>query len=111
MRYYYNSIDTETYTCDHPLYDSCTLYRRDDKGLAVVQNRYNQATKLSWWGPIDIPLIFAISSKDGFDEYFDKYAGSQNEKGLYPTVTVRKIMWALKMKPLSKNIWEQGIES
>ena len=26
--------------------------------------------------------------------------------GLYPTVTVRQIMWALKMKPIQKERWE-----
>ena len=26
--------------------------------------------------------------------------------GLYPTVTIRQIMWALKMKPLPKQPWE-----
>jgi hypothetical protein len=26
--------------------------------------------------------------------------------GLYPTVTVRQIMWSLKMKPIPKEKWE-----
>lgn len=26
--------------------------------------------------------------------------------GLYPTVTVRQMMWALKMKPMPKERWE-----
>jgi len=26
--------------------------------------------------------------------------------GLYPTITVRQLMWALKIKPLKKERWE-----
>lgn len=26
--------------------------------------------------------------------------------GLYPTVTIRQIMWALKMKPIQRQRWE-----
>ena len=26
--------------------------------------------------------------------------------GLYPTVTIRQIMWALKIKPIPKERWE-----
>ena len=26
--------------------------------------------------------------------------------GLYPTVTIRQIMWALKMKPIKRERWE-----
>ena len=36
---------------------------------------------------------------------FDKRASEDTDE-LYPTVTVRQIMWALKMKPLNKNRWE-----
>lgn len=35
----------------------------------------------------------------GFKEYFDERSKPSNQ-GLYPTVTVRQIMWALKLKPI-----------
>lgn len=32
--------------------------------------------------------------------------GDKCTDGLYPTVTIRQIMWALKMKPLPRERWE-----
>ena len=40
-----------------------------------------------------------------FKEYFDERADERID-GLYPTVTVRQMMWALKMKPLKRERWE-----
>lgn len=40
-----------------------------------------------------------------FRAFFDRRAGTGTD-GLYPTVTIRQIMWALKMKPLPKQPWE-----
>lgn len=41
----------------------------------------------------------------GFKEYFDERSKPSNQ-GLYPTVTVRQIMWALKLKPIKRERWE-----
>lgn len=43
-----------------------------------------------------------------FKEYF---AGRSSEAtdGLYPTVTIRQIMWALKMKPIKRNDGKQSL--
>ena len=38
-------------------------------------------------------------------EFFNERAGACTD-GLYPTVTVRQIMWALKMKPIPRERWE-----
>ena len=43
-----------TYICDHLVYDRCTLYQIDNKGLAVIQQRYDQETKTTWWSEIDL---------------------------------------------------------
>lgn len=40
-----------------------------------------------------------------FQEYLEENAG-EPENGIFPTVTVRQIMWALRMKPLEKESWE-----
>jgi len=40
-----------------------------------------------------------------FKRFFDERSGPC-ENGLYPTVTIRQIMWALKMKPIPKQRWE-----
>ena len=47
MRYHYEkptiylSMYGKRYICDHPVYDSCTLFEIGDKGLAVIQQRYD----------------------------------------------------------------------
>lgn len=107
MHYHYEKpeitkpIYGETYICDHPVYNRCSLYKIGDLGLAVIQQRYNQKTKRSWWTEIDDYLRNDLYLRAGFRDYFDKKAG-ERKKGLYPTVTVRQIMWALKMKPLQR---------
>lgn len=40
-----------------------------------------------------------------FKEYFDGRSAKAVD-GLYPTVTIRQIMWALKMKPIKRERWE-----
>lgn len=47
MRYHYekpglySSIYGEQYTCDHAVYNKCTLFQINNKGLAVIQQRYD----------------------------------------------------------------------
>ena len=111
MRYHYErpsiyvSMYGTTYICDHPAYNSCTLYLHGDKGIAVIQQRYDEHTKRTWWGEIDAWLTDDIYLHPKFKEFFDKRAGECVD-GLYPTVSVRQIMWGLKMKPLKKEQWE-----
>lgn len=95
----------ETYECDHPAYSRCTLYRIRDKGLAVIQQRFDPETKRTWWGPIDPWLTDALYLSERFKPYFDERAGPESG-GLYPTVTIRQAMWALRMKPLKRERWE-----
>ena len=92
------------YLCDHPLYSMATLYLIGDKGLCVVQQRCKD--KMTWWGEIDQSLTDVLYLNGGFKEYFDKYAKKKDENGLFPTVTIRQIMWGLKMKPLPREPWE-----
>ena len=95
----------KTYNCDHPAYNKCTLYELGDKGLAVIQQRYDKDTKNTWWSEIDPWLTDVLYLHPGFKGFFDKRAGKCSDE-LYPTVTIRQIMWALKMKPLKKERWE-----
>lgn len=59
MRYHYEkppiylSMYGKLYICNHPVYDSCTLYKIDEKGLAVIQQRYDVETKSTWWSEVD----------------------------------------------------------
>lgn len=111
MRYHYEKPTTytsmygNTYVCNHPVYDRCTLYQIGDKGLAVIQQRYSQRSKATKWGEIDPWLTDELYLHPGFREFFDERSGECTD-GLYPTVTIRQLMWGLKMKPMPKERWE-----
>lgn len=111
MRYHYDrpviylSMYGKTYICDHPVYSKCTLYKIEDKGLAVIQQRYDPSSKCTWWTELDPWLTDDIYLHPKFKKLFDKRAGKCTD-GLYPTITVRQLMWALKMKPLPRERWE-----
>lgn len=54
MRYHYKKPDIylsmygKLYICNHPVYDRCTLFTIGDKGLAVIQQRFNPDTKTTF---------------------------------------------------------------
>lgn len=102
---YYSTNFGEIYICDHPVYSKCTLFRNGKDGLAVIQQRYDPETKHTWWGPIDPWLNDTIFCYPGFKEIFAERSGPA-KNGLFPTVSIRQLMWALKMKPLPKEPWE-----
>ena len=111
MRYHYEkptiyvSMYGMIHTCNHPVYDVCTLYKIDNKGLAVIQQRYDKDTKQTRWGEIDPWLTDVLYLHPEFKKYFEDRAGECTD-GVYPTVTIRQIMWALKLKPIPKERWE-----
>ena len=111
MRYHYDkpnlylSMYGETYECDHPIYNKCTLYKLDDKGLAIIQQRLDQETKKTYWDEIDPWLTDDLYLHPKFKEFFAERASTATD-GLYPTVTIRQIMWALKIKPIKRERWE-----
>lgn len=111
MRYHYekpaiySSLYGDTYHCDHPVYDGGTLFKIDNKGLVVIQQRFDAATKRSWWGEIDPWFTDMLYLHPKFKAFFDERA-SECKDGLYPTVTIRQIMWALKLKPMPRERWE-----
>lgn len=111
MRYHFNkpslylSMYGRVYICNHPVYDRCTLYEINNKGLAVIQQRFDNDTKCTYWTEIDEWLTDPLYLNKNFKKYFDERSGECMD-GLYPTVSVRQIMWALKMKPLPRKRWE-----
>lgn len=111
MRYHYEkpaiylSMYGETYECNHAVYDKCTLFKIGNKGLAVIQQRFDSKTKRTYWGEIDPWITDALYLHSGFKSYFDERA-KEPSNDLYPTVTIRQIMWALKMKPIARQRWE-----
>jgi len=111
MRYHhekpkdYSSIYGEVYVCNHPVYDKCTLFKIGNKGLAVIQQRYNPNTKGTRWTDIDPWLTDQLYLHERFKNFFDERS-DECKDGLYPTVSIRQIMWALKMKPIKRERWE-----
>lgn len=111
MRYHYEKPSMYlskygvTHACNHVVYDNCTLFEIGNRGLSVIQQRYDRKTKTTWWGEIDPWLTDELYLHPGFKAYFDEKSGTCTD-GIYPTVTIRQIMWALKMKPLVKQQWE-----
>lgn len=111
MRYYYqpqqqdSSRFSRIYICNHLLYSRCTLYQFNNLGLAVIQQRYDANEKTTYWTEVDAGLADDIYRHPKFYRYF-KSKAAEPVNDLYPTVTVRQIMWALKMKPLKRERWE-----
>lgn len=111
MRYHYKkpiiytSMYGTIYECDHPVYDRCTLYKIGNNGLSVIQQRFDEHTKTTFWSEIDPWLTDQIYLHPKFKEYFDERAGKCSN-GLYPTITIRQLMWSLKLKPIPRQRWE-----
>ncbi len=102
---FYSSMYGDIHNCDHPAYNVCTLFKMGTRGLAVIQQRFNPNTKQTWWSEIDPWLTDMLYLHPNFKKLFDERSGECTD-GIYPTITIRQIMWALKMKPLLKERWE-----
>lgn len=98
-------MTVETYQCDHPYYNSCTLFKSKEKGLAVIQQRFNKNTKTTWWTGIDYFWTKEIEQNVYFKKVFDEMAGDCKD-GIYPTIELRKLLWKLKLKPEKREEWE-----
>lgn len=93
--------------CDHPMYNSCCVYEvGEGKGIAVVQQRFSPKLKVLWYGAPDSWIMDEVIKNAGFADYVFEHA-QECKDGLYPTMTVRQVMFALKMKPLKREWWEK----
>ena len=116
MRYHYEKPKRYsmeygiTYECNHPVYSFCTLFKIGNVGLAVIQQRYDPTNKHTYWTELDPWLPDQLYSQHRFLDYFKSLAKESNN-GLYPTVTVRQMMWALKMKPIKREPWETTFDN
>lgn len=111
MRYYYDvreekQLFSETYACSAPYYHFCTLYSDGVRGLAVIMQRFSPVSKAVSYGPVPGCLANDIYRSEGFEPYFREHAGVPKD-GVYPAVTARQIMWALRIKPLKIQPWER----
>ena len=107
MKYFYQKSDIaipiygERITLDHPVYLRGTLYFEDGKGLIVTQLRFD-ILKTFYWDALEAGLANDIYLNKNFSSFFSQNATEKD----YPIFQVRKIMWALRMKPLPKEDWE-----
>ena len=99
------SVFGEIYICNHPCYNECTLYREGEKGIAVIQQRYDPVTKHTWWTAIDSWLVDDIYLNPNFSEFMTGHSEKPKD-GIYPTFTVRQIMRRIHMPSLEKQVWE-----
>lgn len=67
------------------------MYKIGDRGLSVIQQRFDKDTKLTWWSDIDPWLTDELYLHTRFKEFFDDRSGEYTD-GLYPTVTIRQLM-------------------
>jgi len=75
--------------------------------VCINHEHFNEKTKVRWWGTIEPWLASDIYLNDNFKNIFDQHANEADNRGIYPTITLRKIMWALRMKPLQREYWEE----
>ena len=112
MRYHYEKPEKYTsmygviYKCNHPVYNYCTLFKIGEKGLAIIQQRFDKNTKHCWWSEIDPWLNDLLYLNVRFLDFFKERADKPDDEMLYPTVSLRQIMWGLKMKPIKRERWE-----
>ena len=90
----------------HTLIRSGTLFQQGALGLLVVQNRFDEESKSFYYGAIDGWLCNEIYLNERFADAFKKFAGPC-VNGNYPVIKLRKLMWALRMKPLKKEYFEE----
>lgn len=75
MRYHYKKPDIylsmygKLYICNHPVYDRCTLFTIGDKGVAVIQQRFNPDTKTTYWTEVDSCLTDSLYLHPKFKEF------------------------------------------
>lgn len=98
-------ITSDVRTTSHPAYRGFTLFSDGIRGLGVVQQFYIKDFKYTYWGPLDSNLLIFIFHSPNFEDWWNTEAKTP-EFGEYPIFEARKVMWALGMKPLKKELWE-----
>lgn len=77
------------------------------RGLATIQQHYILSVRFTWWGDVDPGIANRVHlHKDFHKKIFRKLAAPPDADGCYPTLTIRQVMWELRMKPIPKEWWE-----
>ena len=109
MKYYYErpEIATRLYGqvihLEHPVYQAGTLYLERGVGIIVVQKKFNESCRDCFWTAVDADIANDIYLAPRFRDFFSAHATATD----YPIFQLRKLMWALRMKPLTKESWEE----
>lgn len=107
MKYYYQKPEVtaplygETVILEHPVYKIGTQFVQNGRGLIITQQRFT--AKYLYWDAIDPWLANDIYLHPKYPEFFREHATESD----YPIFQIRKVMWALRMKPLPKEFWEE----
>ena len=108
MKYYYQKPDIcvrvfgEPVSLDHSVYRGGTLYFEHGRGIIITQKKFDSKRKECSWDSVDPWIANDIYTSPNFVEFFISNATEKD----YPIFELRKIMWALRMKPLKKEDWE-----
>ena len=108
MKYYYQKPDIcvrvfgEPIDLNHPVYRGGTLYLEHERGIIVTQKKFDTKRKECSWDAVDSWIANDIYTSPNFAEFFISHSTEKD----YPIFELRKIMWALRMKPLKKEDWE-----
>ena len=108
MKYFYKKPEIcvpvfgQPISLNHPIYKGGTLYLENGKGLIITQKHFNPDCRECWWGAVDFWIANDIYTSKNFPEWFFLNSFSED----YPIFELRRVMWALRMKPLHKEAWE-----
>lgn len=105
MRYYYKkpsfykSIYGECYKCNHPVYNECTLFKIGDKGLAVIQQRFDKLTKCTRWSKLDPWLTNDLYLHPLFKKFFvaDDLNEDDSKRWMYTYEALKYVSKAFKL--------------
>ena len=64
------------------VYNECTLFKIENKGLAIVQQRFDSVKKATYWASIDPWLSGDLYLHENFERFFNDRAGELVD-GLY----------------------------
>lgn len=108
MKYFYQKpehsarIYGKVVALKHPVYQAGTLYEDHGLGLIVVQQKFDETRRECRWTAIDADIANDIYLSSRFPAFFAENA----TYGDYPIFQLRKLMWALRIKPLPREYWE-----
>ena len=94
MRYHYEKPDSyrsrygRVYTYNHPVYDRSTLFEIGDKGLPVIQQRYDERYKVTYWSEVDPWLTDELYLHSKFKDFF-----SMNDLDIVSGAIIQQLLY------------------